>query len=347
MQRFESLTDFLAAVAGAADMPNAMDDRLRNFVVPAAGYQAAATGSTSSIPSEGGFAVPDEFVDPLWESTYSTGSLLSLCDKLTMRSGKLKVPAIGDNDRTDGNRFGGLSMSWLEPGDEIPATKPDTRRIEFTARRLAGLTWSTDELIADAPAWEATLRRLYGLESSHRIEQEIVDGEGIKGPLGILNSGALITVEPESGQVAGTVRAENLTNMWSRLWSASRRRAVWLVNDDVEAQLALASLGSGTALSKIIDYQGGGMTALGRPVLSLEQCPALGSLGDVILCDPSQYIIAERSTRAQSSVHVRFLYGESAFRFSVRMDGQPAWSSTITPKNAVATQSPFVALAAR
>lgn len=345
---FECLADFMSSVANAADMPSAMDDRLREFAVPGGGYSAAATGSTSSIPSEGGFAVPTEFADGLWQALYSTGQILDLCDRLPMRSAKLKIPAIGDDARTDGNRFGGLTMNWLEPGDEIPASRPEVRRLEFTTKRLAGLTWSSDELIADAPAWEATLTRLFGLESAFRIEDEIINGEGSRGPLGILNSPCLITVAPESGQAAATIRAENLVGMWTRCWGASRRRAVWLLGDDAAAQIALATLGTGTtAFSKIISFADGGMQIMGRPAVTMEQGAQLGTVGDVILCDLSQYIVAERSTRAESSIHVRFIHGESAFRFSVRADGMPAWASTITPKNAAATQSPFIALAAR
>ena len=108
-----------------------------------------------------------------------------------------------------------------------------------------------------------------------------------------------------------------------------------------------AALGSGSALSRLVDFGDGGMTLAGRPVFSLEQCPALGSLGDIILVDPTQYAVATRSVRFQSSIHVRFLYGESAFRLSVRVDGQPYWAAPITAKNVVSTQSPFVALAAR
>lgn len=344
--RFESLADFMCSVANAADHPAAMDDRLRPLVVPGQGYSAAATGSTSSVPSEGGFAVPTEFVDRMWTAAYDSGQLMSLCDPLEMSSETLRVPAIVDTSRADTARFGGMRLAWLGPGDELPATNPKVRAVEFHARRLGGISYATDEVVADA-AWEPTLLRLFGLEASHVIEQEIVSGAGEVGPLGLLNSGALITVAAESGQAAATIRAENLVNMYGRLWGAARRRAVWLLGDDAAAQIALASLGTGTAFSKIVSFADGGMQILGRPAYSLEQCSQLGTVGDVILADLSQYAIATRSIRFQSSIHVRFVYGENVFRFTMRCDGQPYWASTITPKNAAATQSPFVTLAAR
>jgi len=347
MKYFESFGDYLVAVAAAEEHPGGMDDRLRQLYRPQPAYEAVATGSNQAIPSEGGFAVPVEFADSLWEPLFSTGALLGLCDRIEMKSSTLKIPAIGDTDRADGSRFGGLSMSWLGAGDEITATKPGFRAVQFNTRRLAGLTYSTSELWEDVPALEAILRRFFTLESVHRIEQEIIDGEGTRGPLGILVSPATIEIAKESGQAAATIVAENILAMWSRLWSASRRRAVWLVTDDAESQLAQAKLATGTALAELVTFQDGGMHLMGRPVVPLEQCPSLGTVGDIILCDPSQYIVGERSVRAESSIHVKFLTDENAFRFSVRLDGQPAWASTITPKNAAATQSPFVTLAVR
>jgi hypothetical protein len=49
------------------------------------------------------------------------------------------------------------------------------------------------------------------------------------------------------------------------------------------------------------------------------------------------------------SIHVRFEYDESVFRFVLRIDGQPVRASVLTPYKggATATQSHFVALAER
>jgi hypothetical protein len=47
------------------------------------------------------------------------------------------------------------------------------------------------------------------------------------------------------------------------------------------------------------------------------------------------------------SVHVRFLYDEQVFKFTYRVDGQPIWSSALTPFKGSNTLSPFVALQTR
>jgi len=48
--------------------------------------------------------------------------------------------------------------------------------------------------------------------------------------------------------------------------------------------------------------------------------------------------------QADSSIHVAFLTGEQAFRFTLRLDGQPFWKSPLTPYKGTTTVSPFVVL---
>jgi HK97 family phage major capsid protein len=70
-------------------------------------------------------------------------------------------------------------------------------------------------------------------------------------------------------------------------------------------------------------------------------------LGDLLLASPSQYaLITKGGVQAASSIHVRFVYDETAFRFVYRVDGQPVWASSVTANDGSSTISPFVALAA-
>ena len=86
----------------------------------------------------------------------------------------------------------------------------------------------------------------------------------------------------------------------------------------------------------------------GRPIVPLEQCSSLGAVGDIILGDMSQYLLIDKGgINSASSIHVRFLYDESVFRFIYRVDGQPIWNKPITPYKGSNTLSPFVTLAAR
>ncbi len=74
-------------------------------------------------------------------------------------------------------------------------------------------------------------------------------------------------------------------------------------------------------------------------MIPIEQCETVGTTGDIILADMSQYALADKSGVQQDvSIHVRFVY---------RVDGQPMLSSAIIPFKEANTLSPFVALASR
>jgi len=72
-----------------------------------------------------------------------------------------------------------------------------------------------------------------------------------------------------------------------------------------------------------------------------------------MLADFSQYkFIDKGGMQSDVSIHVRFIYDESVFRFVYRCDGQPVLASEITPftagvTTATATLSHFVRVAAR
>jgi len=124
----------------------------------------------------------------------------------------------------------------------------------------------------------------------------------------------------------------------------------------VEPQLHTMSVAVGTG-GQLIYMPPGGLsqspygTLLGRPVIPIEQCQALGTVGDIILGDFSNgYILAEKGgIKSDMSIHVKFDYDESVFRFVLRVDGQPVRATALTPYKggATATQSHFVALATR
>jgi HK97 family phage major capsid protein len=89
-------------------------------------------------------------------------------------------------------------------------------------------------------------------------------------------------------------------------------------------------------------------TIFGKPVIEIEQASALGTVGDILFADLSQYLIIEKGgINAARSVEVRFLYDEQTFKWTMRNNGMPIWKSALTPYKGTATVSPFVALVTR
>ncbi len=57
--------------------------------------------------------------------------------------------------------------------------------------------------------------------------------------------------------------------------------------------------------------------------------------------DLGEYLLIYKPVRSASSIHVKFVNEETAFRFTYRVDGQSFWNSGITPFKGSNTLSPF------
>jgi HK97 family phage major capsid protein len=319
--------------------------------------QAAISGTSEAVPSDGGFLVQTDFSEQLLQRTYASGQIASRVTRypISANSNRLKINAIDEDSRVDGSRWGGVQAFWQNEADTLAGSKPKFRQIELNLNKLTGLCYATDELLNDAAALQAVIMDAFPKEFVFKVEDAIISGTGSGMPLGLMNSGAVISVTKDSGDSTPTVSTPDVLAMYSRLFATSRQNAVWLVNQDVEPKLYPLTLGSGTAVQLLYfppgtqnnpDPNYGRM--LGKPVIPVEHCATLGTPGDIILCDLSQYVMADKGApEAASSIHVRFLNDETTFRFIYRVDGQPTWKKALTPKNGSNTQSPFIALATR
>jgi HK97 family phage major capsid protein len=94
-----------------------------------------------------------------------------------------------------------------------------------------------------------------------------------------------------------------------------------------------------------------GGVLMGRPVIPIEQCATLGTIGDIILADFERgYVLADKGgIKTDMSIHVAFLTDQRCFRFILRIDGQPIRQTALTPfkGGSGSTQSHFIALASR
>lgn len=340
-KRFASFGEQLMAAYRAATPGGKVDERLTT---------RAASGLNESTPSDGGFLVQQDFVTELLKRTYETGILASKVKKIPISTNAngMKINAIDEDSRANGSRWGGVQTYWEGEADELTASKPKFRQMELSLKKLTGLCYATDELLQDAAALEAVIRQAFAEEFGFKIDDAILSGSGEGEPLGILNSGAIVTVAKEASQT-DTITVENLIKMWNRLWSRSRANAVWYINQELEPYLYTLKIGD-----KPVYIPAGGLsekpygTLFGRPVVPIEQCSAAGEVGDIILADIGQYLLIDKGgIKSASSIHVRFLYDENVFRFIYRVDGKPIWTKPLTPYKGSATVSPFVTLAKR
>jgi HK97 family phage major capsid protein len=344
---FASFGEQMMAIyqAGKPENVGRVDQRLYN----------AASGMSESVPSDGGFLVQQEFSQQILERAYNTGEIMNRITTTPIGANKngLKIPALSEKSRADGSRWGGIRAYWEGEAAKMTGSKPTFDLLELGLKKLTALVYVTDELLEDAIALESWLLQKVPLEINFKVEDSIINGTGAGQPLGILKAASLVSVPKEAGQAADTIVFENVSKMWSRCWGPSRKTAVWLINQDCEPQLNGMSIAVGTGGVPVYLPAGGlsqspYSSLFGRPVIPVEYCDTVGNLGDIILADLSQYQAIDKGVlKTATSIHVRFDYNETAFRFVFRFDGQPAWKSSLTPYKGSNSLSPFVALAAR
>jgi HK97 family phage major capsid protein len=345
-KRFRSLGEQLTAVRHADTKGGHVDQRL---------FEVRASGLNEGTGSEGGWAIQNDFAPTLLEPAYAASQVASLANRDTLTRGNgTKIFGIDETSRADGSRYGGVRAYWAAEAATVTATKPKFKKIELELEKLFALCYVTDEELEDAPLLEGVIRRSFTGEMAFKLDDACVEGDGAGKPLGFLAAPALVTVDKEVGQAAATIVPENIVKIFARMPSSSIRNAVWFINQDTIPQLYLMSVQVGVGGVPIYLPPGGLSAApfgtlLGRPVQAIEQASTLGTKGDIAFVDMKQYeLIDKGGVQAASSIHVQFLYDEMVFRFTYRVDGQPIWSSPLTPfKGTGNTVSPFVTLAVR
>jgi HK97 family phage major capsid protein len=262
----------------------------------------------------------------------------------------MKIPYIAETSRVNGSRQGGILAYWEPEGGSPTATKTTLGKLSLELKKLTGLCYLTEELLADAPALSSWVTKAFKQEFDFRIVDAIVNGDGAGKPLGIMNAPCLVTVTAVAGQGAGTLISDNVIGIYARRFGPNTGNYVWLINQDIEPQLHTMTISAGTGGVPVYMPASGWNgqlygTLFNRPVIPCESCQTLGTAGDIILADLSQYVMIDKgSMQSASSIHVKFVEGETAFRFVYRVDGLPWWKSALTPFKGNNTQSPFVCL---
>lgn len=361
---FASLGEQLMAVARAGQPSGQRDPRLV-YVDGLGSIQAGPTGLGESVDAEGGFLIDQTYVGDLMKPIWDNGAIASRIRRLGIgpNSNGIKMNGVDETSRANGSRWGGIRAFWTGEAALINASAPRFKKVQMELEKLTGICYATSEVLRDATALSGWISQAFNDEFEFKIEDAIMNGPGAGAPLGYLNSGAVITQTKEASQASGTILSPNITKMWSRMPPRNRRNAVWLINQDVEPQLFTLNVpvknvagteNVGGFQSPAVIYVPPGTNGneygllMGKPVIPVEYAASIGTAGDIQLVDLSQYLgIDKDGIDQQMSLHVRFLYDEQTFRFILRFNGQPLWTSPVTPYKGSNTVSPFVILESR
>jgi HK97 family phage major capsid protein len=300
---------------------------------------------SSTVPSEGGFLIPEQLRSELLRVTLETSVVRPRARVIPMETLRVPFPAI-DSTSNVSSVYGGIVAYWTEEGAALTASQASFGRIVLDAKKLTAYTEVPNELISDSIiSFQAFIDQIFPEALGFYEDYAFMRGTGVGEPLGFLNGSAVITL---GRTTADLIKFEDLVAMYARMLPGSLSRAVWIASIDTFPQLASLVFPGGTApgaiwLSngQVIDAPP--MTILGRPVFFTEKVPKLTDPGALSFVDLGFYLIGDRQVMsAMSSPHFKFQNDQTAYRIIERLDGRPWLNSAITPKNSSATLSPFV-----
>lgn len=318
-------------------------------------FTRAPSGASEVDPTGGGFLIQTDFSTAIWMLAHDMGEILGRVNKIPISANAngIKIPGVDETSRATGSRWGGVQSYWVAEGTSVTNTKPKFRLIEFDLKKLMSVMYTTDEMLQDSTALTAIAGQAFSEEIMFMTEDAIYEGTGAGQPWGVINSTALVSVAKQTGQATATIVKENIDGMWARMWARSRKNAVWFINQDAEPYINQMNQAVGTG-GQLVYLPPGGLSAnpyatlYGRPIVATEYSAALGSPGDILLADLSQYTLVDKGgVQAATSMHVAFLTDEMVFRITYRVDGKSMWTTPMTPFKGSLTKSPFVALATR
>ena len=363
--KFKGAGDFFATLAQAGDMtvPSRIDPRLAEYI----NIRDSASGQNITTDKDGGYLVPPDYAEELINVAQSQSVLFPEVNRVPVTGNRLVTNLVRTNSRKDyaaavvdpasaevKGRNGGLIAYWAAEAAAYTATQLRFEQQTTNLEKLTGLAYATEEMLEDYPALAAIIADGFRDEFAFQIDNAILNGTGSGEPTGILASDALVTIAKESGQAAATILHQNILKMFNGMPAANRANAKWYINQDAEIVLYQMMMSQANGGIFPLFVPAGGMASspngmlLGRPIVPIEQAAALGSKGDILFADLSQYRWIDKSgINAQTSIHVRFIYDETAFKFTYRAGGKPIWTGTMEAYKGSTVRSPFVTLAAR
>ncbi|MBL4700326.1 phage major capsid protein [bacterium AH-315-I18] len=338
IQNFGNFGEYALAVQKSSAPGRPSDPRLIT--------KAPTTFANETTDAAGGFLVPQEWANKIWEVVLGDESLLSRTNQIPTSRNSLNIPV--SSATAWGNT--GVQAYWADEGTAITQSRPVLDNRNLRLNKLAALVPASDELLEDATALSAFIGPEAARAIRYKVDDAIINGDGISKPTGIMTSAATVEVAKEVGQADYTLEAANIAKMYSRMPASSVSNSVWLMNQDVLPQLLTMTLGNQPIYmppNGVSDAPFGML--FGRPVILSQHAQALGNKGDIMFVDLNQYLTLTKAGGIQtnSSIHLWFDYDITAFRFTFRIAGMPWLDAPITPDNSLETISPFVTLAQR
>lgn len=294
------------------------------------------------VGESGGFMVPKVFRDGLLSLTPQEAIFRPRCTVIPAGSPPdAEISMVALNQGANQNMYGGISFAWLAEGGTKPETNIKLKEITMRPHEIAGHVVITDKLLRNWQAASSTIEQQFRLAMVAAEENAFYNGSGVGQPLGLLNSPAAITI---ARTTANSIVWADIYKMYARL--RMNYSPVWIASQTVIPQLVTMVDAGNNQIWMPSAVPGMPPTLMGFPVLFNERSVALGTKGDLVLADLSQYLIKEGSGPfVAMSEHVYFLTNRTVMKIFWNVDGQPWLDAPIALEGSAAnTVSPFIVL---
>jgi HK97 family phage major capsid protein len=307
----------------------------------------AALGEASGVT--GGYTVPPDFYQQLIAIMAEETFIRPRAFVLPMAGATMQIPFLDVSTVQSAGVspfFGGVQMYWTAEAQTRTETEPQFKQMELKAWELSGYSVSSNVLLQDSViGLEKFLMTLFAKALAWFEEYAFLQGNGAGKPQGLLTANASVAL---TRQGANLVQYADVAGMWAKLLPISWGKAVWTCSPSVVPQLLQLKDGANRAIFISIDQgatKSPNWSLLGRPVFATEKVPALGTKGDLMLLDPSFYVVGDRmQIEIAASEHVNFLKNQMTWRVVERVDGQPWLDKPVTLQDGATQVSPFVIL---
>jgi HK97 family phage major capsid protein len=292
----------------------------------------------------GGFTVPEEYSAEILDLSLEDEIVRPRATVYPMASATRNIPAWQQSDHTE-SVYGGWAGQWLAEDGTATVQTAKLRKVALHARKLAIYTDASREVLEDGLGLQQQLGPALVKAVSYYLDVAFLTGTGAGQPLGALNSPSAITVTRNTGS---SVKYDDIEAMFGRLHSSCQKGAIWVANYMLIPQFTGMVVNNNLVFVPGM-YQGISMpiptSIFGKQIVFTEKTPALGSEGDLILADFSQYAVGMRKeVTIDKSNAPGWLEDLMSFRAILRADGLALWDKAVTPKNGTDTLSWCVVL---
>lgn len=291
---------------------------------------------------EGGFAIPEQFRPELLQVQPQEAIFRPRCTVIPAGDppdARITMPAL---DQTAAkNVYGGVVVAKVNEGGTKNETDLRLKEVSLEPGEVAAYIVTSDKLLRN---WQAA-SGLIGTQLRKAIigweDYQILRGDGIGGPLGIISAPCSITV---SRTTASQIAIADLRSMYARMKFGGS--LFWIASQTTLPQLLALADGGSNLIFAPSAADGVPATLFGYPLYFADRSPALGSKGDLVLCDASYYLIKDGSGPfIEASQHVYFTSNKTVIKAFWNVDGKPWLSAPLPLEGSTSnTVSPFIVL---